>query len=335
MALTRRKFIKVSTAAAIAMGVGFGVKTPKAMAFDVSIAGLLSIDPLTLEYKIFSSCCYYCTDYYIVSHYQPVALIEVIKGGGDSAIGGSDIGSMFSTGVDNNDYSTFEARIWQIPEWAIAIAMAYQDCKLCGIDAAKTENVQLSSATSVCSAATDALTEKAVEQVNENMPDCMPKLLYSTEFDAAWRTGCRDLAHSFYSNPITCNELTGSISFFGMELCIGAKWGPLYPRQMATPNDSAPIAAGIAAYRAIHISAFAQGSFPFDGSLSVGKLQMTTPHATVGFTAGSMMLDTQMRLGLVDLTHTYTFVWWVPVTCCKRIDEIVGMCDSSGSFSCD
>lgn len=311
--------------------MGIGVKSPKVYAMDASIATLLSIDPATLEYKIFGSCCYYCQDKMIVSHYQPVAIIEVIKGGGDSAIMGG-MGSMFSTGVDTNDYTTFEARIWEVPDWALSIAMSYQDCKLCGKDKARTSNAQLSSLTSVCSKGTDMLTSKAVQEMNDALPDCMPKLLYSTEFDPAWRTGCRDWAHASLSNPVTCNELTGNISFFGMELCIGAKWGPLYPRQMATPNDSAPIAAGIAAYRAIHVSAFANGSFPFNGSLNVGKLQMTSPNATVGFRAGSLPLDTQMRLGLVDNSHTYTFVWWVPVTCCKDYEEIMGLC--SPNLSC-
>jgi hypothetical protein len=331
MDFTRRKFMKMTAAGAAAMSLGFGVRTPEAQASAASIATFLSIDPVTLAYKIFSSCCYYCTDKFIVSHYQPVALIEVIKGGGDSALG-VGLGSLFSTGVDNNDYTTFEARIYEIPSWAIAMAMAYQDCKLCGVDKAKTGNPKLSSATSVCSAATDQIVSKAVSQFNKAMPACMPKLLYSTEFDPAWRTGCRDMAHTFLSNPITCNELTGNISMFGMELCIGPKWGPLYPRQMATQNDSAPIAAGIAAYRAIHVSAFAQGSFPFNGSLAIGKLQQTSPMVTVGFGAGSMMLDTQMRAGPVDPMHTYTFVWWVPVTCCKDYEEIMGICDGSSSF---
>lgn len=334
MDFSRRTFVKVSAAGAAILATGMGVYTPKVKAASAGIASLLSIDPATLEYKVFSTCCYWCTDEYIVSHYQPVAIIEVIKGGGDDAISGQETGSLFSTGVDNNDYSTFEARIWEIPEWAIAVAMAYQDCKLCGIDAARSGNTTLSSTTSAC-AQTDQLVSKAVSEFNEQMPDCMPKLLYSTEFDPSWRTGCRDWAHASLSNPVTCNDVTGNISFFGMEICIGAKWGPLYPRQMATPNDSAPIAAGIAAYRAIHISAFADDSFPFNGALSVGKLQQTSPAVTVGFTAGSMALDTAMRQGSVDTTHTYTFVWWVPVSCCKTYDEIMGLCSDTEGMSCD
>jgi len=336
MNISRRKFMKLSAAGAALVAAGIGVRSPAAYAMAAnaaSIATLLSIDPITLEYKVFGQCCYYCPDYLIVSHYQPVALIEVIKGGGDSAIV-QGMGSILSTGVDNNDFTTFEARIWEIPEWAIAIAMAYQDCKLCGIDAARTGNAKLSSLTSVCSAGTDQIVAKAVQKVNDSLPSCMPKLIYSTELDPAWRTGCRDWAHASLSNPITCNELTGNFSFFGMELCIGPKWGPLYPRQMATPNDSAPIAAGIAAYRAIHISAFAQGSFPFNGALSVGKLQQTSPIPTVGFTAGSFALDTQMRMTLVDMGHTYTFVWWVPVTCCKEYEEVMGLCSGESSLSC-
>ncbi|MDF5937105.1 hypothetical protein P4126_31805 [Pseudomonas aeruginosa] len=70
----------MSAAASAAAAIGFGVKTQEAAAMSASIATLLFIDPITLEYKIFGPCCHFCPDHLIVSHYQPVALVEVIKG---------------------------------------------------------------------------------------------------------------------------------------------------------------------------------------------------------------------------------------------------------------
>ncbi|MBN0996642.1 twin-arginine translocation signal domain-containing protein, partial [Pseudomonas aeruginosa] len=79
MEVSRRRFVKMSAAASAAAAIGFGVKTQEAAAMSASIATLLFIDPITLEYKIFGPCCHFCPDHLIVSHYQPVALVEVIK----------------------------------------------------------------------------------------------------------------------------------------------------------------------------------------------------------------------------------------------------------------
>lgn len=324
--LTRRRFNKLSAAAVAMSAVGLGVVSPKVRAEGTSIAELLSIDPATLEYKVFSSCCYYCQDYMIVSHYQPVVLCEVIKGGGDTAIGQSTGGGL-SAGVDENDYTSMHVRLWEIPDWAVNIAMAGQGCKMCGVDAAKSSDTSFGGGSGVCSAVTDKIVAEATEQVNDAMPDCFPKLLYSTESDPAWNTGCRDWL-MFTPTELECSSIGSSISnMFGMERCIGTKWGPLYPRQMATNNDNPVIGAGIAAYRALHIARKALGSLPFDTAISVGKLQQTSPDASVGFGAGSLALDTYIRLHNVNFSHIYTFVWWLPVVCCKTYDEIFGMCE--------
>jgi hypothetical protein len=325
VALSRRKFIKLSAAASAAAAVGLGVKSPQAMAFNASIAQLISIDPVTLSYAVYGPCCYWCQDYLIVTHYQPVALIEVIKGGGDSVMGNT-IGSILSAGRDDNSYTSMQVRIWELPEWAIDIAMAYQSCKLCGVDMARTENQTSQSMTDFCGAAANTVISKATEQFNESMPDCFPKLIYSTEMDPTWNTGCRDLSIATGLGLLECNTFTSSFNLFGQERCIG-QWGPLYPRQMASHDDNAAIAAGIAAYRAIHVSGFAIGSFPFNAALSVGKLQQTAPHVTVGFQAGSLALDLAMRAYPVSLAEIYAFVWWAPVGCCKTYDEVMGMCE--------
>lgn len=324
-ALPRREFLKLSTAAVAAGAVGLGVYTPEARAMSASIAHLLSVDPVTLEYKIFGPCCYFCPNYVVVSHFQPVILCEVIKGGGDSVIG-NPIAGPLSAGVDNNDYTSMHVRLWQIPDWAINIAMAGQGCKMCGVNKAKRPGARALTSTSLCTAATDKLIGKATGVLNSVLPTCFPQLLYTTETDPAWNTGCRDWL-MIPPTELECSILGSSISsMFGFERCIGNKWGPLYPRQMASSNDNPVIAAGIAAYRALHIARNAIGSLPFDTSLIVGKLQETSPNLTIGLRAGGLPLDTMVRVGHISLSHIYTFVWWVPVVCCKKFDEIFGFC---------
>ncbi|HBP6379217.1 TPA: hypothetical protein L6A07_29035 [Pseudomonas aeruginosa] len=323
--LTRRRFNKLSAAALAASTIGLGVVSPSARAMSVNIARLLSIDPLTLEYKVFSPCCYFCQNYLVVSHYQPVVLCEVIKGGGDTVLGQS-IGGILSAGVDNNDYTSMHVRLWELPDWAINIAMAGQGCKMCGVDAAKSTNTSIFGGSGLCSAATDKIIGQATKRINDALPSCFPKLLYTTESDPAWNTGCRDWL-MFPPTDLECSTIGASISnLFGFERCIGTQWGPLYPRQMATPRDNPIVAAGIAAYRALHIARKALGSSPFDTAIAVGKLQQTSPMTTVGWRAGSMFLDAQMLLGPVSPSHIYTFVWWLPVVCCKSYDEIFGFC---------
>lgn len=326
MAFTRREFNKLSAVTGMAAATGLSLKPEDAQALNASLATLLVIDPVSLSYMVYGPCCWWCEDYLIVSHYQPVALCEVIKGGGDSALG-QPIGGPLSVGTDNNDYTSMHVRLWELPDWAIDIAMAFQSCKLCGVDQARTVNSPLSSMLDVCGAASNLLQNKALSAFNAALPSCFPKLLYDTEFDPTWNTGCRDIGIAAAVGMVACtNPLTSSVSSFGTEICIGTKWGPLYPRQMADHDDNAAIAAGKAAYRAIHVSGFAVGSFPFNASLSVGKLQQTSPGVTVGFEAGSLLLDTMMRLYPVSLEEIYTFVWWVPVVCCKSYDEIMGFC---------
>ena len=324
--VTRREFNKLSMVSAMAAATGLGMHTEEAKAISTSIGPLIAVDPITLAYMVYGPCCYWCPDNLIVSHYQPVALCEVMKGGGDSAMG-QPLGSILSTGTDNNSYTSMQVRLWELPDWAIDLAMAFQSCRLCGVDAARTVNIPTSGLLDICGAGANVLQNKALNAFNQALPDCFPKLLYNTEFDPSWNTGCRDLSIASALGLLECNAITSAINLFGMERCVGSMWGPLYPRQMASHNDNAAVAAGIAAYRAIHVAGFGIGSFPFNAALQVGKLQQTSPFVTTGFGAGSLILDTQMRLWPVSLEEIYTFVWWVPVVCCKSWDEIMGFCE--------
>lgn len=326
--LYRRDFLKMSSTAALAAGTGLGMYTEHAKALVPGLTTLISVDPITLEYKVFGPCCYFCPDKLIVSHYQPVVLCEVVKGGGDSVMGNPVSVSPTTVGVDVNDYTTFDVRIWEIPDWAIDIAMGFQGCKMCGVDAAKSPAMP-TDWTGVCGLLTDKAVAAAVSKANDALPNCFPKLLYSTELDPTWRTGCRDIFKAQQLAGVLCNNIGSLIQIPGFETCIGTNWGPLYPRQMAGHNDNPVVQAGIAAYRALHVARFSLGSLPFDASLAVGKLQQTAPATGVGFGAGSLMLDTEVRLGNVSLANTYSFVWWVPVVCCKDYEEIFGVCSPS------
>ena len=323
--MPRRQFLKLSAAAAAAAAFGLGVYTPSARAMALSVATLLTIDPITLEYKVFGSCCYFCQDYLIVSHYQPVVLCEVVKGGGDTVLGQPMAGPL-SAGVDSNDYTSMHVRLWAIPDWAVNIAMLGQGCKMCGVDAASSPATKSILSVSLCSAATDKLVGMATQKANEALPNCFPKLLYTTESDPTWNTGCRDWL-MFTPTDLECSAIGATIgAMFGFERCIGTQWGPLYPRQMATPRDNPIVAAGIAAYRALHIARNALGTLPFDTSMTIGRLQQTSPMVTTGSGPGSFLLDMQMLLGPVAYDHIYTFVWWLPVVCCKEYEEIFGFC---------
>ena len=72
--LTRRRFNKLTAAAVAASAIGLGVVSPEARATMVSVATLLFIDPVTLEYKIFGPCCYFCPDYMIAVSYTHLTL---------------------------------------------------------------------------------------------------------------------------------------------------------------------------------------------------------------------------------------------------------------------
>lgn len=323
----RRDFLKMSSAAALAAGTGMGMYTEQAKALVPGLSTLLSVDPVTLEYKIFGPCCYFCPNKLIVSHYQPAVLCEVIKGGGDSVFG-NPISSLLAVGVDTNDYTTFDVRLWEIPDWAIDLAMGFQGCKMCGVRSAKSAAIP-SDITGVCGLLSDKAVGMATSTVNEALPGCFPKLLYTTETDPTWRTGCRDLFKAELLAGVLCNSVGALIQIPGFESCIGTNWGPLYPRQMAGHNDNPVVQAGIAAYRALHVARYSIGSLPFDASLSIGKLQQTAPSTGIGFGAGSLMLDTDVRLGVVSLANVYSFVWWLPVVCCKSYRDIFGVCRPS------
>lgn len=293
-----------------------------------SIADLLRIDPLTLEYKVGSRCCWYCTDR-IVSHYQPVALIEVMRGGGDSVVSDAGFKSPYlATHVDTRNFLTHDVRIWELTDGIIDPAMAFQGCKLCGIDAAKRRGTlnNLTSSTS-CGDAGSLFTAMQ-DMMSSILPSCFPKLVYDTSLDITWRLGCNDVG---FRNQITddiCrsgggNSLIGSL--LGKEDdCIG-EWAAMKPRQMAIVRNDPRLSSAITAVRAVSL-ARSYGLFKFDNTVAKCRIQPVYPVAGTGHNPGSDEATEQVFCNEVNDDGRYAYVWWVPVTCCKSITAIKGLC---------
>lgn len=344
--LHRREFVKRSVGSILATSAlsssVISSLFPAEARADLNIsdfADLLSFDPRTLEYKVFGPCCYFCPDHLIVNHYQPVILVEVIRGGADSVVvgKGSKSSAVQGMAVHTKHLKNFAVRIWEIPNWAIDMAMAFQSCKLCGKNAAPKSMGSMGSSflSSFCSA--DGLMNTALSQINDALPDCFPKLLYDSYLDTDWRTGCTDLQRMTDSlKGMSCSKNRSAIkslasSAFGQDdYCIG-EWGPLYPRQMAWKMEDPRLAAAISATRALSLAG-EKGYLSYSTDINLGKLQLTLPEATVGYRPGSK--EGRDELEDVDSSETgvYSFVWWLPVTCCKEISEIIGFC--SPNISC-
>ncbi len=338
--LKRREFINRSVGSILATSAmstsvisSLFPKEAKAELNMSDFASLLSIDSQTLEYKVFSPCCYYCPDYLIVNHYQPVILIEAIRGGSDSVVSGEGSESSSESGmvVHTKHLKNFAVKIWEIPDWAIDMAMAFQSCKLCGKDSApkSTQSSDSSFLSTFCSA--DGLMSSALTAINDALPDCFPKLLYDSSLDTDWRTGCTDLAKMTDAlKGMTCStngaalKSIASSAFGEDDYCIG-EWGPLYPRQMAWKMEDPRLAAAIAATRALSLAG-EKDYIDYSTDLEMGKLQLTFPEAKVGYPPGSEEGRDEIEDTDSSENGVYSFVWWLPVTCCKEYSEIMGLC---------
>lgn len=344
--MNRRNFIKnslaIATAAAASPISPLLTELSKASDFQ-AIADLLNVDSSTLAYKVLSICCQYCMDYFVVSHYQPVAIIEVTKSPKEGLIsGGGSFGSAMSAvqGLDNtarNDsqYNSYSARIWEVPDWALSIAMNFMSCKMCGKDLAEEPGSDMSNWDSMKEFAcpgSAATTNEMMNMINDQMPDCMPKLLYDTATDADWRYGCRDLDNATLSMTCTIggDGDSGLGNFIGGLFddedppCIGG-WGATYPRQMAAVDSDPRRAAAVAAVRAVSI-AKQMGQFKFMTDWDLCKLQQTYPTKQVGYKPGSEDGWDELQSEDASTEGVYAFTWWATVGCCKTMDEIMGFC---------
>jgi hypothetical protein len=336
----RRSFLKMASlfgaSSMTGMASVMSMLASKANAGGLSagnIASLLSIDPITLEYRVFGPCCVLCPTNLIVKHYQPVLLIEVIRGAADSIFAGPGSASLAPAGVvvHTKRKKNFAVRIWEVPDWAIDIAMGFQSCKLCGSGKAPKNNMGIPSSSflaSLCSS--DSLITEALEKFNDVLPACFPKLLYDTNFDIDWRTGCSDQnkVNAAASLACTSSGILQGLAGGGIpgitDYCIG-NWGPLYPRQMAWHNSDPKMGAAIASMRALSLAG-EKGYIEYSTQASIGKLQLTSPLPVPGFIAGTTPARASIESAPASPTGVYSFVWWLPVTCCKSISSISGLC---------
>ncbi len=322
----KRRFLTRTLPVAMATAVGSTIGSiEKTHAADFSsisaLSSLLMVDPITLQYMVFGSCCWYCASNLIVSHYQPVYFIEVLRSATDNTIFGS-VSSVpsksTSTIVQSNGYHAFEVRIWEIPDWVIDVAMGFQSCKLCGPRYAPKHTKENSF--NLCSSG--ALLAQALTVVNDAMPDCIPTLVYDSTLDSvAWKTGCNDaLKSGTYTSPLVCATTAG----YTKEQCLG-KWGSKYPRQMAKTDNNPRRAAVVAALRALSHAAD-MGMTNYSGDTRIGKIQQVFPQARPGFPVGTSPADKAMASVKVPYNSVFGYVWWLPTICCKNYSQIYGFC---------
>lgn len=321
----------------------------------------LSIDPLTLSYLKGSQCCWHCPQRVRVFHFRPVAFVELFKGKRDSMFFpyANPLGSVLTGVIAEPEQQgwQWEARVWDIPDAALDMAMAFQSCRLCpkesaAIGVASPVDSHIMNAV-IAAECPGVLAKEVLDQffseISVKVPigACFPKILYDSTLDTEnWHEGCRDTLLAAELNAMM--EASGAaavcgvpfasqiMSKFGggsgmmaaLQPCVG-QWGYLFPRQMHAVHDSPIIGAALTAYRALHVARYAMGTLPYDVSLN-GKLQMTWPTRGVGFIPGTDPITYELFNGLslnpLKNDGRYGFVWWVPVSCCKDIWSVAGAC---------
>lgn len=355
MGLSRRDFLELGLKGSAAMVLAMKSASLKAVDFQFDFSSLMDMtrfvvpDPQTLNYSVGGLCCEFCSTKFKVAHYQPVAFVEVTRAGADSfATGGGAGGSPLTSTVetDGKQQHSFDARVWDLPQIVIDLAFGLQACRLCGkpggianpadqIDPSALSDLVSGVCQSPASVVADQMKqslEGIYNQILATMPgtECIPKVLYDTSMDEHWKTGCRDVALASTAGPLcdipgagaglTVTDWVGGGAF---NPCVGS-WGSVLPRQKQVLNHDVATAAALTAYRAIHVSKYTWKTFPYDASLR-GKLQQTVPNPVTGWAPGTnKLIFNQGRT--TPFNGRWVFVWWVPVTCCKELTEIAGIC---------
>lgn len=352
MNYSRREFLKHGLKASAAISLALKGFNAQAQGLSIDLSSLMDItrfvvpDPVTLSYSVGSPCCEFCYDKFVVHHYQPVAFIEVTRGPTDSfasAGAGSILNSTVSS--DGKEHHSFSARVWDLPQISIDLAFGLQACRLCGKPGGPTlppgDSVDVGAlqqlTDTLCSTPMGIVAEQMQKALNDtyremasSMPgeDCIPAMLYDSAEDQHWRSGCRDITMASATGPLC--DLAGATGLnisdmagFPGNPCVGG-WGSVYPRQMRVINQDSQTAAALTAYRAIHVAKNVFGTFPYDVSLR-GKLQQTIPNPVTGFSPGTNKVIYNAGR-TTPINGRWIFVWWVPVSCCKDIEEILGLC---------
>ena len=319
---TRRDFMKMGLSGAAATMALSSTQSIQAGGINPqNLAQAIIVDPVTLSYMQFGSCCWYCQSNVIVAHYQPVYFIEVFRASVDSALTPNDISpiAMESTITGERSYQSFETRIWTIPDWVLDISMGYQSCKLCGPNYVPKDTNFGFGVDGLCDNST--MMTSAMNAINSVFGECLPKLIYDSSIDfMPWRTGCAGITDIGTHNPISC--ISGFE--FTNEDCIG-EWGPKYPLQMAKFDSDPRRAAAVTGLRGL-TRASELGLSDYSADTRIGKLQQTLPQAYAGYWPGTPLASQALERFSVSANGTYGFVWWLPAGCCKSRSSVWGWC---------
>ena len=362
--MKRRQFLK--SIGLMAAGTALSPLKATAGMFDSilgsTVAGFGTIlansyfNELELEYKMAAPTpSFKC----VVSHYLPIAFLEVINAPTDSIlVGGKTMaaatqGSLLGSQVIEQDgaIQLNNVRIWSLPE-ILRFEMLIPLCKYCNDDstyivpeqmlsvAASTSTLAACGVESLLGGALGVIQDSIMNQLDFG---CVPEIFYDSSFDPLWQTGCHDLATttalaaaSGTGYETMCQTGTASIvgsvlGSFGLpggdsvNPCVGT-WGTLYPRSSSANESSPALAAALTAYRALHLAAYTHGSFPMFVGLG-GKMKMVYPVSS----------GTPMRIGdpivgaiLKELPSfedtNYGFIYLAPATCLKNYWTLVGAC---------
>jgi len=298
----------------------------------------------------------------VVNHFLPVAFIEVINSPVDSLIiptgALSSVYDALSVGQttisQKGGAHSFNVRIWNVPGF-VRYNMLTPYCKYCSDESALFAPEQditsiastISQAACFGSSALRAGLQKMQDKLMAMSPfGCMPTVYYDSSLDPNWANNCHDMAvtasmaASLGLNwEASCNTGLGSrlvqsiAGRFGLSAgdsinpCIGS-WGTLFPRQAWVDEANPHMAAAITAYRALHLSAYYYGSFPYLTNLT-GKFKMVYPTTSgMAFQVGgaeSKAAAEALPISPVE-NLKYGFVYLAPVTCLKWPTSVVGAC---------
>lgn len=281
-----------------------------------------------------------------VRHYLPVAIVECTSSPTDSVIVGGDSASMNGLRKLNtsgaNKEAGFSVNVWSINDY-VRDLMTYglSRCGWCDSGDARNSAGRGGSIQQGFSQVEDALGcglgLGSITGALSNLTGGIFPLAYSTGIDQAhWTTGCRDTFESSVRAPLTLpmctvdppeaiNDFTESLDipvggFSRNDVCIG-ELGPLYPRQMTARSNSDANSALVTAWRALHLSYFGVGSFPYNVDPDDNKWQTLYPNVGGScFRLDEDLESLEQKIG-TSSDGKYAFIYWTPVRCCIDFAE--------------
>lgn len=312
----------------------------------MNLENAINLDSSCLDFRVYGWCPY--TDKVLISHYYPVALIELIRSPGDNAFGGDVANKAMASRTTKRVQNGFEVRIWDIGPLVDQMGQ----CMLCTSAEAQIGKLLNGLSTDIFSDLGGQLTEMGLEldkMAEANGQACGPTpqqvkqqidkfnraskidLFYTTELDVInWRTGCRDLSKEGFSSNMKClyNDVTGDLNgAFDLDIglfdddgkeCVGA-WGSVIPRQYRAVNTEV-VSAAFTGWRGLHVSNFDLKNFKYAFSMNT-KLQHAHPVVSKCFKPGRSAIFVEKDT-FSSPNGNYAFIYWVPTACCRGFSAI-------------